>query len=195
MEIEEAFGIYFKKLENSSKNDPGSLLRTVYVKGRDLEGLYVNDSVDQYGYVEWRPVHQKSKFDFSDLETEFGFVINERIKRFFNSYWFVRISGNYNGWDCSIDGNFPNVELGNFIRRSKNHGDPHCEYMNGNYFCLGDAESEEYGYGALYCNNSDASVIVIDWDGAYDCDFSRPVSDFTIKIADSIETVLSNLEV
>lgn len=37
MEIEEAFGIYFRKLENSSKNDPGSLLRTVYVKERDLE--------------------------------------------------------------------------------------------------------------------------------------------------------------
>ncbi|MBQ5989833.1 MAG: hypothetical protein IJL67_10095 [Oscillospiraceae bacterium] len=60
MEIEEAFGIYFRKLENSSKNDPGSLLRTVYVKERDLEGLYVNGSIDQYGYVEWRPVHQKN---------------------------------------------------------------------------------------------------------------------------------------
>ena len=37
MEIEEAFGIYFRKLENSSKNDPGSLLRTVYVKDEILK--------------------------------------------------------------------------------------------------------------------------------------------------------------
>ena len=82
MKMEEAFEIYFQKLNNSSKDNVGNLLKTVYVKERDLEGLYVNNSIDQYGYVEWRPVHQKNKYDFSDLESEFGFVINERMNLF-----------------------------------------------------------------------------------------------------------------
>ncbi len=192
MTVKEAFDAFFERFIRYNMEKNGHLPQAVYVKATDAEGMYISGSINEEGYAQWQPVPQKNAPDLSEMQEKLGFEINEQILQFFTSYFFIGISGRFGGWTCYIEGIRPNCDLSAVVRKSAENGD--AGYMNGNYFCIGDAESESYGYGALYVNNDDTSVIAVDWDSIYDCGKEKPFSEFSTVVAGSLAELLSMLE-
>ena len=86
MSMKEAFDSYFKKLSLSNQEHTRHMPKVVYVKQCNLNGIYLMNTLDDYGYAEWQPVLQKDNFNFSELETKLGFSINPNIKDFYSTY-------------------------------------------------------------------------------------------------------------
>ena len=64
MNMRDAFDAYFKKLALSNKAATGYMPKVVYIKQCDLNGIYIKESLDKYGYAEWQPVLQEENCDF-----------------------------------------------------------------------------------------------------------------------------------
>lgn len=194
MSMKEALENYFKRLESSCQNKNGCMPKTVYVEKCDLHGIYIKGSLDQEGYAEWKPILQNQFIDFEQIEKELGFKINEQIKKFFTTYWFMQMYGNYNGNECYFNKIVPNADIRDIILKSHHSGN--IDYMKPyNYFHIGDVDNIDHEDCGLYVENSTCKVVGIDWNGAMDCDFSKPLSEFMFKICDSLEELIDTMEV
>ncbi len=194
MSMKEAFDSYFKKLEESCKKQNGCMPKVVYLENCDLHGIYIGGSLDSEGYAEWCPVLQNQFDGFDEVEKELGFKINEQVKQYFTTYWFMQMYGCYNGNSCYFNKIVPNTDIKKLILKSYNSGN--IDYMDPEkYFCIGDVDNQEYEDCGLYVNNSTCQVVGIDWDGASDCDFTRPLSEFMFIVCDSLEELINKMEV
>ena len=192
MTVKEALEVWSERFIKYNMEKYGHLPQAVYIKGNDSGGMYIGGTLNDEGYAQWQPVPQNCHSDLSQTEKELGFALNEQVLQFFTSRYFISISGKFGGWTCCINGIRPNSDISALIKQSFEKSD--TEYMNGYYFCIGDAESEKYGYVALYVSNADTSVIAVDWNSIYDCDKEKPFSDFSIPVADSLAELLSRIE-
>lgn len=194
MNLKDAFEVYFKKLALSNKAATGYMPKVAYVKQCDLNGIYIKESLDEYGYAEWQPVLQEESHDFKKIETELGFSINPDLKSFFSTYWFMQIYGSYNGYNLFIDKIPPNCNIERFIFASYNHGNH--DYMKpGEFFCIGDVDGESSEDCGLYIENGTGFVYGVDWNEASDSEYSKPFHECSFLIANSIIDLISKMEV
>ena len=194
MNMKEAFDSYFKKLSLSNQEHTGHMPKVVYIKQCNLNGIYLMDTLDNYGYAEWQPVLQKGDFNFIELETKLGFSINPDIKDFYSTSWFMQLYGNYNGYNVFIDKIPPNCDLEHSILSAYNHGDH--DYMNpGIFFCIGDVDSDLLEDCSLYVENNTGCVYGVDWNDASDSDYSKPFSECSFLISDSLKNLINELKV
>ena len=171
--MKEALENYFTRLESSCQNKNGCMPKTVYVEKCDLHGIYIKSSLDHEGYAEWKPILQNQFIDFEQIEKELGFKINEQIKQFFTTYWFMQMDGNYNGNECYFNKIVPNADIRDIIFKSHHSGN--IDYMKPhNYFHIGDVDNIDHEDCGLYVENFTCKVVGIDWDSAMDCNFSKP---------------------
>ncbi len=137
---------------------------------------------------------QNQSIDFDEVEEELGFKINEQIKQFFTTYWFMQMYGNYNGNECYFNKIVPNADIKTIILKSYRSGN--IDYMKPhNYFHIGDVDNIDHEDCGLYVDNSSCQVVGIDWDRASDCDFSKPLSEFMFPVCDSLEELVKKIEV
>ena len=154
--------------------------KTIYMKECDVTGgIYLKDTIDKFGYVQWQPVLQIQTVDFSQLENELGFTIHKSIKEFHSIYWFERIeclsSKRNNMWingvlpydECSPDTVLKNVKIG-FNNCMKENSE------DGTYFEIGGVDSD-----GIYVDNTTGKVIIAD---VYE--------NVTFDLANSIESLL-----
>lgn len=194
MSMKEAFDSYFKKLEAFCRKENGCMPKVVYLEKCDLHEIYINGSLDGEGYAEWQPILQNQFTDFDEVEKELGFKINEQIKQYFTTYWFMQMYGNYNGNECYFNKIVPNANIKKIILQSYHSGN--IDYMKQKkYFFIGDVDNSEHEDCGLYIDNSTCQVVGIDWDGASDCDFTRPLSDFMFPVCDSLEELIKKIEI
>ncbi len=194
MSMKEAFDNYFKKLKTFCQKENGCMPKTVYVEKCDLHGIYITESLDSEGYAEWQPILQNRFTDLGEVEKELGFEINEQIKHFFTTYWFMQMYGNYNGNECYFNKIVPNADIKTIILKSYHSGN--IDYMKPHYyFHIGDVDNIDHEDCGLYVDNSSCQVVGIDWDGASDCDFSKPLSEFMFPVCDSLEELIEKIEV
>ena len=162
MSMREAFDNYFYKL-NEYWKEKGKYPKTVYMKECDVKGgIYLPNTIDEFGYVQWQPVLQKQSVDFAQLESELGFKIHKSIKEFHSIYWFERIeclfSGRNNMW---LDGVLPyNVCSPEAVLKNLKNGFDNCmeDYLNDDiYFEIGGADSD-----GIYVNNTTGKVFIAD---------------------------------
>lgn len=55
--------------------------------------LYINDLVDEEGYIEWQPKEQISLVDDEIIGKKIGFKLNVQLKEFYSSYCFLELIG------------------------------------------------------------------------------------------------------
>ena len=75
--------------------------------------LYIGD-MDENEYICWLPKSKDVVTDFSLIEDDYKIVINQDIKEYFNSYWFLDLKGFYNGANVILEPVIPGKELDNF---------------------------------------------------------------------------------
>lgn len=175
MGMKEAFDNYFFKLNGYLK---GKYPKTGYIKECDVRGgIYLPNTHDEFGYVQWQPVLQTESVDFTQIESELGFTIHKSIKEFCSIYWFDRIESFSNGgmWidgvlpynGCSPDAVLKNLKIG-----FNNCMEDYCN--DSAYFNIGGTDSD-----GIYVNNTSGKVIA-----------ANVYEEVTIDIADSIESLI-----
>ncbi|MBR3607231.1 MAG: SecY-interacting protein Syd [Lachnospiraceae bacterium] len=78
--------------------------------------LYIG-TLDVDEYVQWLPKNKDVMTDFSMIEKEYNIVLNQDIKEYFNSYWFLNLQGFFKGINVFLEPVIPGKELDNFIQQ------------------------------------------------------------------------------
>ena len=178
MSMKDAFDNYFYKL-NRYLN--GKQPITVYDKECDIrDGIYIPNTLDECGYVQWHPVLQTQLIDYSKLENELGFVIHKSIKEFHSIYWFdcieCLLNGGQNMWINGVlpyNGNSPEAVL-----KKVRNGFNNCMadlLIDTIYYEIGGVDSN-----GIYVDNRTGKVII-----------ANIYEELKIELANSIESLLN----
>ncbi len=95
--------------------------------------LYIGE-VDEDEYVNWLPKSKEVITDFSEIEKEYDIVLNQDIREYFNSYWFLDLKGFFKGTNVVLEPVIPGKELDNFIQQLKGY---YMMYKELSYIPLG----------------------------------------------------------
>ncbi|MCM1500087.1 MAG: SecY-interacting protein Syd [Clostridium sp.] len=83
--------------------------KTPYVDEFENSKLYINDLVDEEGYIEWQPKEQVSLVDDKIIEKKIGIKLNLQLIEFYSSYCFLELIGRM---DSGIVINFDRIPFG-----------------------------------------------------------------------------------
>ena len=107
-----AFAAYFNKLNRIYYNTFGTNPTVPYSSSLNKE-LLVSPPDDE-GEVQWQPKEQLQKDEWSTIENALGFVLTKDIKAYYNSYFFLQLSGAFGSSELHfypIDGSRPLDEI------------------------------------------------------------------------------------
>lgn len=82
--------------------------------------LYIGEA-DEDEYIYWLPKNKDVITDFSVIEKEYNIVLNQDIKDYFNSYWFLDLKGFFRGTNVILEPVIPGKELDNFMQQLKGY--------------------------------------------------------------------------
>lgn len=86
--------------------------------------MYVGD-VNSEGYVQWKAVEKDEVYDFRQIQDDLHFNLNNDIKNYFNSFWFLELTGKHKGFSIILEPVIPGIGLRDFRRNleaySANH--------------------------------------------------------------------------
>ena len=103
-----AFAAYFNKLNRLYYNTFGTNPTVPYSSSLNKELLI--SPPDDEDEVPWQPKEQLKKTDWSAIENALGFVLTQDIKEYYNSYFFLQLSGTFGSSELHfypIDGSRP----------------------------------------------------------------------------------------
>ena len=176
--MKEVFDNYFKKLNTAWQEKGSNHPKTVYLERCDVKnGVYIPDTREEGGYVQWQPKLQNEPVDFESLEKELGFKIHKSIKDFFSIYWFEIIEGHYEGTHIWLDGITPPMDILEKVREGFNKGSVH-HLKDDKYFGIG-----AFDPMAIFVNNRTGEVTA--------ALFHEEISE---HMADSIEELMSIIQ-
>ncbi|WP_315076428.1 SecY-interacting protein Syd [uncultured Clostridium sp.] len=140
MSVKKALNKYFEKMINGySKTKQGLPMRPKKVL--DNENIYVG-MPDEEGWCKWKPIKKNKISNFEDIEKIFGVNINEDIKEYFNSYWFLELEGEFKKKDITLEVVVPERELEVFQKKLIGYKEAHNNELK--YIPIG--MEEEHGY-------------------------------------------------
>ena len=187
MSMKEAFDTFFEEMDRSTIEALGHRPSIPYLEGYVLKDLILLDTLDSYGYAEWRPELQKESVSFDDVEEKLGFAIHPQIKEFCSTYWFRDLEGVIETSEgkvyFNLDQILPSFDLKEIMFDGFNHGGAH--YLKDHkYFLIGTfcnvGGIDDY---LVHVNNDTCEVTAVH------------VGDKkSIKLADSIEELLLNMK-
>ena len=82
--------------------------------------LYIGTK-DEEEYMFWKPMVKNENTDFSKIEKEYGFNLNEEIKKYFNSYWFLELKGFIGEYSVVLEPVIPGMETDGFEAQLKGY--------------------------------------------------------------------------
>ena len=83
---------FFNRQRDYWQSEDGTYPQLPYNNAMN-ECMIVQNSLDDDGYIQWKPVLQEERVDYSELETRLNIKINPKIKQYFTSYWFLSLIG------------------------------------------------------------------------------------------------------
>lgn len=131
---------YFDKmLEGYNKTSQGFPMRPKRNLVKDE--IYIGEK-DEDGWCRWRPIKKNIKSEFDEIEKFLKIDINEDIKEYFNSYWFLELEGTFKKRNINLQEVIPGKELDNFILQLKEY----VEYYQGDtkYIPIGMDDNSEF---------------------------------------------------
>lgn len=174
-----AFLNYFHELQILYEKTFGSRPTISYTKELNPDLLVGNQ--DEDGEIQWVPIKQTKDLDWDFLMRRLGFSLREEIKEYYTTFFFLMLSGSYNGCKLNfycIDGSKP-VELV-IIRAFE---DAQYIFPKQAFFLIGNAVvHDDDNYFILYDNNTGRLF-------CYDSETQKE-----IVLSNSIADVIGNME-
>jgi hypothetical protein len=137
--------------------------------------MYVGE-VNSEGYVQWKAAEKDEVYDFKQIQDEFNFILNNDIKEYFNSYWFLELTGKYRDYSIILEPVIPGIGLRDFHFNLEEYFKSHRNQLN--YIPIG---FEANGL-PIVMNNETGKVYIEDYEnGSYK------------EIAYSIEELINQL--
>lgn len=183
MSMKEAFETFFEEMDRNSLAKRGKLPSIPYMEGFVSKELLLIDTIDEEGYVVWRPQVQKEKYSFENIEKELGFEINQQIKSYLNTYWFHTLDARMQVADhqiyFSLHGVIPDMNLSENLRYRFNASGTHY-LKDHHYYLIGTyCKVDKLDSYLVHINNETSEVTAVE------------VGDhISIKLADSLEELL-----
>lgn len=114
--------------------------------------IYIGES-DEEGWCKWKPVEKNKINNFDQIEDILGININKDVKDYFNSYWFLRLDGEFKKKSINLEAVIPGEELDKFFKKLVGYKKAHNNEMK--YIPIG--MEEERGY-LLVVENSTGKI-------------------------------------
>ena len=99
METKNALEFFFNKQRDFWQSKYGIFPKLPYNKA--IHECMIIPNTNKKGYIQWKPIPQEEKVDFSELEARLNITINPQIKQYFTSYWFLSLIGEID--DTTLD--------------------------------------------------------------------------------------------
>lgn len=103
----------FKLQQEFWKDQFNSYPKAPYME--EFDELFIENSTDEEGYAEWKPIEQNTKIEENIIEKTLGIKLNSELKEFYSSYCFMQLIGKMgNGTIVNIDG-IPSKKINEYI--------------------------------------------------------------------------------
>ncbi|WP_145409963.1 SecY-interacting protein Syd [Paenibacillus xylanexedens] len=86
--------------------------------------MYVGE-INNENYVQWKAIPKDEIYDFSEVKNEYNIELHPDIKEYFNSYWFLELTGRYEDYSVILEPVVPGIGLRDFYRNLKEHHHSH----------------------------------------------------------------------
>ena len=177
--IKNAIKDYYKKLEELWVKKRQTHPMIPY-QSKMPQNMYEGER-NNSGYISWKLIEKNENFDFAKIETEVGFEFSEEIKGYFNSYYFLKMTGILNEVKISLTPITPlvniNVFLSERIKIAKEKGRDFKKIEVGN------AEIDGADCYLIFVDNETGKVEVLD-----------PDKNDTRFIANSFSDLINDME-
>ncbi len=91
--MKQAFAAYFTKLNRLYNEVFGTNPTVPY--SSSLNKVLLVSPPDDEGEVPWQPKEQSQRADWSTIENDLGFILTQDIKEYYNSFFFLQLSGTF----------------------------------------------------------------------------------------------------
>ncbi|WP_252225282.1 SecY-interacting protein Syd [Clostridium sp. ZBS2] len=151
MSVKKALDKYFEKMiKGYSKTKQG--LPMTPKEGIDNIGIYVGKS-NEDDWCKWKPIKKNKINSFEHIEKILCVNINNDIKEYFNSYWFLELEGKFKKKDITLEVVVPERELEMFQNKLIGYKEAHNNELK--YIPIG--MEEEHGY-LIFMENSTGKI-------------------------------------
>lgn len=178
-EMQKAFEKFFIKLEKLYAETFETKPTVPFLESYDKSMLI--GMPDEDDEVQWIPKVQKGGYDWNKLELELGFSLFQEFRDFYSSYYFLALSGTFNGCELhfySIDGS---KKLREIILQ--NFRDAQYVFPNTECFLIGNAVINDDDSFFIYYDNANQKVF------CYESDLKKE-----IVLSNSIAEIIGNME-
>lgn len=182
MSMKEAFDTYFEKTANAVI----FLRKKPYIEKLSHTGLYLNGTLDNEDYAEWKPVLQDKPVDFAKAESALGFRVSEQIREYLSVYWFLPLDGHFDSElgtiGVTLDMLVPDTDISELLAINFNFED--TNYLNEhNWLKIGGCSIDGDDGWLVMADNETDKVLAV-----------QPVDRKSVHLADSIEELLIKME-
>ncbi|OFS21214.1 SecY-interacting protein Syd [Clostridium sp. HMSC19A10] len=183
MNIKDGMGEFFEKMltgyEQTSQGLP-MRPKTSIDKGEIFVGKENED-----GWSRWKPIKKDTKEEFKNIENLLSITINNDIKEYFNSYWFLELKGDFKKKTITLEPVIPGRELKKFERKLKGYIEVHDG--NNKYIPIG----SEANTGYLIVMENSTGIIKLE---NHDTGKFRSISENLYELIANLEPVVIDFE-
>ena len=119
MSVKIALNKYFDKLLEYWEEKYETLPKVPY--DEDLNPLLFQGAPDEEEYIVWEPKAKDIYEDFEAIEEKLGLSINNSVKEYFNSYWFLEIEGFYDEKRINLEPVEPEKNIFAYLKNMKQY--------------------------------------------------------------------------
>lgn len=179
MDMQQAFKIYFCKLEQFSEERYGSRPTISYSEA--INKALLLSSPDEDGEVEWAPTLQRETVDWQEIEYQLSFSVCEDLRAFYSTYYFLALEGILDNKTLNlypIDGS---VSISSLVLR--HYADAQTFFPGSRCFLIGNAIINDDDSFFIFFDNANQKVF------CYEADTKQ-----TVKVAGTIAEIVSTME-
>lgn len=113
MSIKEVMEKCFKMQQEFWKDNFNSYPKTPYME--EFNELFIENSIDEEGYAEWKPIEQNTKIEENKIEKTLGLKLNLELKEFYSSYCFMQLIGKMRNGTIVYFDKIPSKKINEYI--------------------------------------------------------------------------------
>lgn len=125
--MKEVLKSYFENLLNKWKEYNNSLPQISW--NEEVDEFMYESKEDEYGYAFWKPKEKTEIFNFDEFESQYNVQLHSSIKQYFNSYWFLELTGYFSSYHINLHPVIPGIEPDYFISILKDYIETHHDIL------------------------------------------------------------------
>ena len=103
----------FKLQQEFWKNRFESYPKVPYME--EFDELFIDNSIDEEGYAEWKPIEQKTKIEMTKIENTLGLTLSAELKEFYSAYCFMQLIGKMSDGTIIYLDRIPSKDINEYI--------------------------------------------------------------------------------